>query len=98
MKNRFSCPSKREGSMRPPPRFRPHLRRSGAILMVVVAFLSLGLSLGVTFVFYANQQALSMRYQREAANGGRAAQVNQGSRGSTDEAPPQAADVASTVL
>lgn len=67
--------------------------RRGVILVVVVACLALFLSLGIAFVFYASQQAVSMRYQREEANGGRAADVNQGSRGGTDEAPPSAVDL-----
>ncbi len=69
-------------------------RRQGAILFVVVACLALFLSVGIAFVFYANQQAISMRFQREASSGGRAAYISsQTTRGSTDEAPPQATDL-----
>ncbi len=77
---------------------RSRRRRSGAILFIVVAFLALGLSLGIAFVFYAHQQAASMRIYREAAQGGRTAHVNQGTRGSTDESPPQVAELASAGL
>jgi hypothetical protein len=67
--------------------------RRGVILVIVVACLALFLSIGIAFVFYANQQAVSMRYQREASNGGRTANVNQSSRGYMDEAPPSAVDL-----
>ncbi len=79
----------------------PHLRqqhRPGAILFVVVACLALFLSVGIAFVFYANQQAISMRYSREASGGGRASYVNQGTRGSTDEAPPLPTDLFNMAL
>ncbi len=72
--------------------------RPGVILVVVVACLALFLSVGIAFVFYANQQAVSMRYQREASGGGRSADVNQGSRGFTDEAPPSAVDLFNQAL
>ena len=74
-------------------------QRSGAILFVVVACLALFLTLGIAFVFYANQQAISMRYQREASNGGRANYFDtQGSRGDTDEAPPIPTDLFNLAL
>ena len=67
--------------------------RRGMILIIVVAFLALGLSVGIAFVFYAHQQATGMRMYREAGQGGRAAGVNQGSSGLTDESPPQPTDL-----
>ena len=72
--------------------------RRGVILVIVVACLALFLTVGLAFVFYANQQAISMRYQREASNGGRAANVNQMTRGSSDEVPPQAVDLFNMAL
>jgi len=68
-------------------------RRCGVILIIVVACLALFLALGLAFVFYANQQAISMRIHREASHGGRTAYVNQGTRGPADEAPPLALDL-----
>lgn len=73
-------------------------RPRGVILVVVVACLALFLGIGIAFVFYANQQADSMRLLREAAHGGRAADVNQYSRGMTDEAPPSAVDLFNLAL
>ena len=68
--------------------------RSGAILFVVVACLALFLSLGIAFVFYCNQQAISMRWQRESSNGGRGPYIEtSNNRGYSDEAPPLATDL-----
>ena len=63
--------------------------RSGAILLVVVAFLALGMSVGIAFVFYASQQAVSMRIYREAA---------QRNIILADDSPPGASDIANTAL
>ena len=72
--------------------------RKGVILVIVVAFLALGLSVGIAFVFFAHQMATNMRMYREAGQGGRTATVNQGSSGYTDEAPPMPTELASMAL
>ena len=79
-------------------RFQLNRRRRGATLVFVVAFLALGLSLGVSFLYFATNHAAQMRLYREAAQGGRAANVNQGTLGSNDESPPQPYDIANTAL
>lgn len=72
--------------------------RRGATLVLVVAFLALGLSLGISFLYVASNHATRMRMYRESGQGGRAAGVNQGTLGSNDEAPPQPYDIANTAL
>jgi hypothetical protein len=49
-----------------PSHFQHGRRRRGAILVVVVAFLALGLSVGIAFLFFANQHAVNMRIYRES--------------------------------
>jgi hypothetical protein len=49
-----------------PSHFQRGRRRRGAILVVVVAFLALGLSVGIAFLFFANQHAVNMRIYRES--------------------------------
>lgn len=78
--------------------FRMQNRRRGATLVIIVAFLALGLSLGIAFLFKANSQAEFMRKFRESGQGGRSAGVNTGSLGNNDEAPPQPSDLFNTAL
>ncbi len=78
--------------------FRNRCRRRGATLIVVVAFLALGLSLGIAFLYKANSQAEFMQKFRESGQGGRAAGVNTGAIGNNDEAPPQPSDLFNMAL
>ena len=62
-------------------------QRRGAILIIVVAFLALGLSVGIAFLFYANQHAVNMRIYREAY-----------ASTFTNDSPPIATDVFNAVI
>ena len=73
-------------------------RRRGATMIIVVAFLALGLSLGIAFLFKASHHARFMQTVRESGQGGRASGVNSGTLGNNDEAPPQPSDLFNTAL